>query len=37
VNGFRLLFDLRLISVGVIIARCDVLQEVFDGLGRGES
>ncbi len=36
-NNFRLLFDLRAISVGVIITRCDELQEVFAGLGRGTS
>ena len=36
-NNFRLLFDLRVISVGVIITRCDELQEVFDLLGRGSS
>jgi len=36
-NNFRLLFDLRAISVGIIITRCDALQEVFDSLGRGTS
>ncbi|HAD81991.1 MAG: restriction endonuclease [Candidatus Edwardsbacteria bacterium RIFOXYD12_FULL_50_11] len=36
-NNFRLLFDLRAISVGVIITRCDQLQEIFDKLGRGSS
>lgn len=36
-NNFRLLFDLRVISVGVIITRCDELQEIFDNLGRGKS
>ncbi|MCB1939066.1 MAG: hypothetical protein KDE64_07690 [Rhodocyclaceae bacterium] len=36
-NNFRLLFDLRAISVGVIITRCDDLQEIFDALGRGKS
>jgi len=36
-NNFRLLFDLRAISVGIIITRCDELQEVFDTLGRGAS
>jgi hypothetical protein len=36
-NNFRLLFDLRVISVGVIITRCDELQKVFDDLGRGSS
>ena len=36
-NNFRLLFDLRAISVGVIITRCDELQVIFDELGRGSS
>jgi hypothetical protein len=36
-NNFRLLFDLRAVSVGVIITRCDELQAIFDGLGRGNS
>lgn len=36
-NNFRLLFDLRAISVGVIITRCDDLQDIFDELGRGDS
>ena len=36
-NNFRLLFDLQAISVGVIITRCDELQEVFDQLGKGKS
>jgi len=36
-NNFRLLFDLRAISVGIIITRCDHLQEIFDALGRGAS
>lgn len=36
-NNFRLLFDLRAVSVGVIITRCDELQEVFKDLGRGSS
>lgn len=36
-NNFRLLFDLRVISVGIIITRCDELQTTFDGLGRGSS
>jgi hypothetical protein len=36
-NNFRLLFDLRAISVGVIITRCDELQEIFNQLGRGSS
>lgn len=36
-NNFRLLFDLRAISVGVIITRCDELQDIFSDLGRGSS
>jgi hypothetical protein len=36
-NNFRLLFDLRVISVGVIITRCDELQAIFNQLGRGAS
>lgn len=36
-NNFRLLFDLRAISVGIILTRCDELQDIFDSLGRGPS
>ena len=36
-NNFRLLFDLGAISVGVIVTRCDDLQDIFDSLGRGSS
>lgn len=36
-NNFRLLFDLRAISVGVIITRCDELQDIFNALGRKNS
>jgi hypothetical protein len=36
-NNFRLLFDLRAVSVGIIITRADELQEVFNRLGRGSS
>ncbi|MEO6021576.1 MAG: BglII/BstYI family type II restriction endonuclease [Burkholderiales bacterium] len=36
-NNFRLLFDLRAVSVGIIVTRRDELQEIFDGLGRGKS
>ncbi|MCB1919383.1 MAG: restriction endonuclease [Candidatus Competibacteraceae bacterium] len=36
-NNFRLLFDLRAISVGIIITRCDELQDIFNELGRGSS
>lgn len=34
-NNFRLLFDLRAISIGIIITRCDELQSVFNSLGIG--
>lgn len=36
-NNFRLIFDLHAVSVGVIITRCDDLQEVFDSVGKGSS
>ncbi len=36
-NNFRLLFELRAISLGIIITRCDELQEIFSSLGRGAS
>ncbi len=36
-NNFRLLFDLRVISVGVIITRSDSLQNIFNTLGKGSS
>ncbi|MFC2032476.1 BglII/BstYI family type II restriction endonuclease [Chloroflexota bacterium] len=36
-NNFRLLFELHAISIGIIITRCDELQAIFDGLGRGSS
>lgn len=36
-NNFRLLFELRAIDVGLIVTRCDELQEIFDELGRGAS
>ena len=36
-NNFRLLFDLRAISVGLIMTRCDGLQEIFNSIGRGKS
>lgn len=36
-NNFRLLFELRALSVGVIVTRCDELQIIFDSLGRGKS
>lgn len=34
---FRLLFDLNVLSVGVIITRATHLQEIFNSLGRGAS
>jgi hypothetical protein len=36
-NNFRLLFELRALDVGVIVTRCDELQDIFDGLSRGSS
>lgn len=36
-SNFRLLYDLRAVSVGVIITRCDDLQAIFNALGRGSS
>ena len=36
-NNFRLLFDLRAVSVGIIITRCDELQDIFAELGRATS
>jgi len=36
-NNFRLLFDLRAVSVGIIITRSDQLQDIFNHLGRGSS
>ena len=36
-NNFRLLFDLRVVSVGIIVTHCDALQGIFDDLGRGLS
>ena len=34
---FRLLFELNVLSIGVIITRASELQEVFDQLGKGRS
>jgi len=31
-NNFRLLFELRAISVGIIVTRCDSLQQIFNKL-----
>lgn len=36
-NNFRLLFDLRVIDVGVIVTRCSELQTIFNRLGKGSS
>ena len=36
-NNFRLLFDLRAVSVGIILTRADALQDIFNQLGRGSS
>jgi hypothetical protein len=36
-NNFRLLFDLRVIDVGLIITRCSDLQAIFNRLGKGKS
>jgi len=36
-NNFRLLFDLRAVSVGIIITRCDELQDIFKEIGRSQS
>lgn len=36
-NNFRLLFDLRTISIGIILTRCDELQRIFHELGKGDS
>lgn len=36
-NNFRLLFDLRVIDVGLIVTRCSDLQLIFNTLGKGSS
>ncbi len=36
-NNFRLLFDLRAVSVGVIVTRADELQDIFKNIGRASS
>ena len=36
-NNFRLLFDLKAISVGVVITRATELQKIFNELGKGSS
>jgi hypothetical protein len=36
-NNFRLLHSIGVLSVGVIVTRCDELQGIVKGLGRGKS
>jgi Restriction endonuclease BglII len=36
-NNFRLLFDLRVIDVGIIVTRCSELQSIFNALDKGSS
>lgn len=36
-NNFRLLWEMRVLSVGVIITRLSELQRLFDQLGKGDS
>ena len=36
-NNFRLLHSISVISVGIIVTRCDELQEIVKELGRGSS
>jgi hypothetical protein len=36
-NNFRLLYDLRALSVGVVITRADHLQAIFNSLDKGQS
>lgn len=36
-NNFRLLHDLRILSVGIIMTRLTELQSIFDSLGKGAS
>lgn len=36
-NNFRLLFELKALSVGVIVTRCTELQVIFNSLGKGDS
>ncbi|MEL7092808.1 MAG: BglII/BstYI family type II restriction endonuclease, partial [Pseudomonadota bacterium] len=36
-NNFRLLHQLRTVSVGIIVTRSSELQEIFKDLGRGSS
>lgn len=34
-NNFRVLFDLQVLEAGIILTRCDELQQTFDSLGIG--
>jgi len=34
-NNFRVLFELQVLDAGVIVTRCDELQQIFDSLGIG--
>ena len=36
-NNFRLLFDLRVLDVGIIVTRSTELQAIFKDLGKGDS
>ena len=36
-NNFRLLWEMRVLSVGVVITRLSELQKLFDQLGKGDS
>jgi hypothetical protein len=36
-NNFRLLFELRVIDVGIILTRCSELQLIFNKVGKGKS
>lgn len=36
-NNFRLLFELRVVEVGIIVTRCSELQAIFNKLGKGSS
>ncbi|MFH1643951.1 MAG: BglII/BstYI family type II restriction endonuclease [bacterium] len=36
-NNFRLLFEMRVVNLGIIITRSDELQKIFKILGRGKS
>lgn len=36
-NNFRILFELRAISVGMVVTRSDELQDIFDQVGKGAS